>query len=117
MTAPLPRLKTLPGEALQPGEWVRYPWSGPLLVVVVLVVLVLGGRDHLAPGVGPAVRANPVRPSRGMALRTLVHRGRPDLVLRTPLTRAGASLLLLGDGHRRWRVPAGYWVQVLVLSS
>ena len=51
---------------------------GALVVVVVLVVL---QRDHLAALVGPAVRAHTVREAGLVALRALVQRRRGDLVL------------------------------------
>src|SRR5438270_66234 len=77
----------------------------PAAPLVVVLVLVLVGRDDLAPGVGAAVRAHPVGTARVVAVRALVHRGRADLVLRAPLAGARTRLLLLWDGHRRCRVP------------
>src|SRR6266516_4267943 len=99
-TSSAPRSAPLASTATVTGSVIARP---PLLVVV--LVLVLGGRDDLAPGVGAAIRAHPVGTSRGVALRALVHRGRADLVLRAPLARTGPRLLLLGNSHGACRVP------------
>src|SRR3954452_823122 len=56
------------------------------LVLVVVVVLV--GRDDLTPAVEPAVRADPVRAPRLVALGAGVHRRSADLVLRAALVGA-----------------------------
>src|SRR4051812_45377137 len=72
---------------------------GERALVLVIVLGVVHVHD-LAPGVEPAVRADPVRPARPAALRARVHRGRGDLVLRAALRRARVRLLLLGNGHR-----------------
>jgi hypothetical protein len=74
--------------------------AAPLLVVLVLVVAaVRGWGDDLTPGVEAALRAHAVRPTRTVALRTGVHRGRADLVLCAPLGGSAVRLLFLGDGH------------------
>src|SRR6185369_107642 len=78
--------------------------TGSVVVVVIVVVHV----HDLAPGVEPAMRADPVRTARPVALRAAVHRGSGDLMLCPALRGARVRLLLLGDGHRRCRRVADY---------
>ena len=79
-----------PGRAGRAATWL-------VLVVVIVIVHV----HDLAPGVGPAHRADPVRQARAVALRARVVRRRGDLVVRATLRGAAVRLLLLGDGHER----------------
>ncbi len=55
--------------------------------------------DHLAAAVVAALRADPVRPPRRVALRALVDGRGVDRVLRAPLVGARVGLFLLWDGH------------------
>src|SRR3954447_14405101 len=73
--------------------------TGSVVVIVIVVVHV----HDLAPGVEPAMRADPVRTARPVALRAAVHRRSSDLVLCPALRGARVRLLLLGNGHRRCR--------------
>lgn len=68
------------------------------MIVVVLVVVSLWGHD-LTSCVGPAYRADPVRPAWAVTAGTLVDRRRIDLVLGASLGRTAVGLLFLGDRH------------------
>jgi hypothetical protein len=72
-----------------------------VVVLVIVVVSVRGRRDDLAARVEATHGTDPVWTARAVALRTRVHRGRADLVLRTALGRATVRLLFLGDRHSR----------------
>jgi hypothetical protein len=72
--------------------------TGVLLVLVIVIVRVVHVHDF-ATAVEAAVTADAVRAPGRAALRTVVDRGRRDLVLRPTLCCARVRLLLLGDGH------------------
>ena len=57
--------------------------------------------DHLAAGVGPAGRADPVREARAVAARALVQARAPRPCAGRAACRARPRLSLLGDGHGR----------------
>ena len=72
--------------------------TGVLLVLVIVIVRVVHVHDF-ATAVEAAVTANAVWAPGRAALRTVVDRGRRDLVLRPTLCCARVRLLLLRDGH------------------
>ncbi len=72
--------------------------TGLVLVVMVVIVLLLG-HEHLTTRVRPAVHADAVRQPRLAALRACTQAGRRDLVLRAALVGARMGLSLLWDGH------------------
>src|SRR3954447_1241603 len=92
-----------------PSATSRAPRSAPLAstatvavmaaLVIVVVRVLAGRRDDLAPPVRAAHGADAMRAARAVARRARVQRGRRDLVLRAALARASVRLLLLGDGH------------------
>ena len=70
-----------------------------MVVLVIVIVVMPGGRDDLTTTVGSADGADPVRTAGAVALRARVEPGRGDLVLRPALGGAAVRLLFLGDGH------------------
>src|ERR1700722_19471117 len=74
------------------GEWPGASDQPSMFVIVV----VLGRSDDLAPGVGPADRADAMRTPRRVAARAGIQRRREDLVVRAALRRTAVGLLLLG---------------------
>src|SRR4051812_10280940 len=101
--------------ARTPSTTTRGPRSAPRPSRATGVMALLGGRvgvadlvrDHLAPGVGAADRADTVRQARAVAARALV-----ESRLRRPVGRAALvaplrGLSFLRDGHARGGMVAG----------
>jgi hypothetical protein len=101
----IPRSTPLPSSATTTSRRLLRFASGAATVWVLLRgggAEILGSllRDDLAPGVGAARRADPVRKARAVAAGAAVESRRRHGMGRTPLVAPGAGSSLLRDGHK-----------------